>query len=51
MTSDNKTKYNKGSPIRCECGKVVAFRKEGQIYIKCKGCKRIVAVIRAESLR
>ena len=42
--------YNKGDPVKCECGKVIAFKKDGDIYIKCKKCKRIILVIRAESL-
>ena len=39
---------NRGTPIRCECGKLIAFYRQGKVYIKCKGCKREIE-IRVES--
>ena len=56
MTENNKIRYNKGckkdieKPVKCTCGKVIAYQKNGVIYIKCRGCKREIAVARAESL-
>lgn len=47
MTNDEKLSYNKGKPIKCDCGKVLAFKKDGYIYIKCKGCNRIVAIVKS----
>lgn len=51
LTDNENIKYNKGDPIRCDCGKVIAFKKDGNIIIKCKHCKRQIAVFRAESLK
>lgn len=36
MNEQNKS----GRPIRCDCGKLIAFERQGKVYIKCKGCKR-----------
>lgn len=36
-------------PIKCECGRVVAFMKDGKIYVKCKTCKRIVQIIEVKN--
>lgn len=27
-------------PHRCQCGKVLAFWRDGKLFIKCKQCKR-----------
>lgn len=35
---------NKGTPIRCECGKLIAYMRRGKVFIKCKGCKREVEI-------
>ena len=24
--------------LRCGCGKLIAFRRDGDVYIKCRGC-------------
>ena len=34
----------KGTPIRCECGKLIAIRRNGKLYIRCRGCKREVEI-------
>ena len=37
-------------PVKCDCGKVVAYEVDGKIYVYCKSCKRQVEVIsRAKS--
>ena len=59
LTNDKPVAYNGTEPVRCECGKVLAFQsskhrykicdvEEGTILLKCHRCKRIIA-IRAES--
>lgn len=27
-------------PIKCNCGKIVAKRRDGKLYVWCKSCKR-----------
>lgn len=34
----------KGQPVKCDCGKLVAVKRNGIIYIRCHGCKREVAI-------
>lgn len=52
LTSSQPITYNKGRPIRCHCGHVVAMKDEsGNITVKCRKCKRILIVVRAESLK
>lgn len=59
LTNNKDLSYNGTEPVRCECGRVLAFQavksryrrcdaKEGAIFLKCHRCKRIIA-IRAES--
>lgn len=51
LTNTQKKEHNKdGIPIRCQCGKVIAYEINGVIYVYCKGCKRQIAVVRAKSL-
>jgi hypothetical protein len=40
---------NKGNPITCDCGKIVAFERNGKIYVQCYRCKREIEVTRVES--
>ena len=40
MTNKQNTKYNKGSAIKCECGQIIAYRKNGRLMLYCKKCKR-----------
>lgn len=35
-------KENNGTPIRCECGKVIAKYRNGRIYLWCKACRKEV---------
>ena len=37
-------KSNKGHPVRCDCGKLIAYERDGAIYVMCKRCKREVRV-------
>ena len=32
------------TPIKCECGKLIAIVRNGKVYIKCKGCKHEVEI-------
>lgn len=41
-------KLNSGEPVRCECGKIVAMRRNGKIYIMCKSCKRQIPIVELE---
>lgn len=43
-------KKARDAPIRCECGRVVAFIRDGTLYVRCKRCKRDVAIMKIESL-
>ena len=40
LTHDCKMGYNetKGMPVRCRCNKIIAYRKDGKLYIRCRGC-------------
>ena len=50
LTDSGKTTYNKGKPIRCECNRILAIKdSHGNITIKCRSCKKIVTIFRAES--
>lgn len=40
MTDDRKIVYNKGEPVKCDCGQIIAYRKEGILMLYCKKCKR-----------
>lgn len=39
-------KMNNGSPVFCDCGKLVAIERDGVIYVKCKRCNRQVPVFK-----
>ena len=45
LTNEDKKRYNKGSPTKCDCGRVIAYRKEGKIYVKCRDCKKWIAIL------
>ena len=51
MTDSREKAYNECTPVRCDCGKVVAFIEDGVIKIKCRKCKRIVQVIQLKDIR
>lgn len=40
MTVNNRNGYNKGSPVRCDCGQIIAYKKDGKLMLYCKKCKR-----------
>ena len=48
LTGQENIEYNKGTPIRCDCGKLIGYLRDGEIYVLCRGCKHEVN-IRAES--
>ena len=39
-------KPNKDEPIRCDCGKLIAVKRDGQIFIMCKKCKKQIPLSR-----
>lgn len=51
LTNNNKNPYNKGDPERCSCGRVIAFQKEGKLYVKCKECNRWVAILSINKIK
>ena len=40
MTEHSETVYNKGKPVKCDCGQIIAYRKDGKLMLYCKKCKR-----------
>ena len=45
MTNNQISKYNKGRPIKCCCcDKTIAYQRNGEIYIKCRHCKKEMKV-------
>ena len=36
------------TPIKCDCGKLVAVSQDGKILVMCKRCKRLVDVLNIE---
>lgn len=51
LTDSKNIGYNKGSPFRCECHRVIAFKKDGKIYVKCQDCKKWVAVLAISEIK
>lgn len=48
MTVYNKNGYNednRGSPVKCECGQIVAYKKNGKLMVYCKRCKRQIPFV------
>ena len=39
----------RGIPITCDCGKNVAFERDGKIYVRCYRCHREIEVTKTES--
>lgn len=44
LTKDDNDRYTKGEPIRCDCGKIIAFKKDGKLWLYCKKCKREIPI-------
>ena len=44
LTEYTPQKYNKGDPVRCECGKIIAYKKDGKLMLYCKQCKRQIPI-------
>ena len=34
-----------GVPIKCDCGKLVAYKRGGRIFIMCKHCKKQIDIL------
>lgn len=51
LTKALKNPYNKGDPKKCECGRVVAFRKDNKIYVKCKECRKWIAILSIDEVK
>ena len=50
MVKDNvekckKMAYNEREPVKCDCGQIVAYKKDGQLILYCKKCKRQIPII------
>ena len=47
LTKDKTKSYNNhtGTPIKCDCDRVIAFKRGGKIYVKCPNCKKWIAVL------
>lgn len=51
LTNTRNVGYNEKESSRCNCGRVIAFRKDNKIYVKCKDCKRWIAVFDVEKVQ
>lgn len=51
LTDEEKVSYNKGDPYRCDCHRVVAFQKDGKIYVKCQDCKKWIAILSVNKIK
>jgi hypothetical protein len=43
-----KIRYNKeksNEQFKCDCGRVIAYRKDDKIYVKCRDCKKWIAIL------
>ena len=43
-----KKRATNSTPIKCECGKLLATYEDGKILVMCKRCKRLVDVLTVE---
>lgn len=39
-----ETQTTAGKPLLCDCGKLLAYKRDGKIYIWCKRCKKEIEV-------
>ena len=46
MTTETQT--TAGKPILCHCGKLLAYRRDGKLFVFCKKCKREIEVADTE---
>ena len=44
MTTQRDSNYNKGKPIKCECGKIIAYVKDGKLWLYCKKCRKQIPI-------
>jgi len=44
LTYKDKITYNKGEPIRCDCGKIIGYRVKDKVFIFCRSCKKQIDV-------
>lgn len=51
LTKEHRNNYNKGDPERCECGRVIAFQKDGKLYVKCKECNKWVSILSINKIK
>ena len=45
LTKNNNMKYNKGKPVKCTCGQLIAYKKDGKLMLYCKKCKRQIPFV------
>lgn len=44
LTNCHNIGYNNNEPVKCDCGRMVAVIRDGNIYVKCRRCKREIKV-------
>lgn len=40
LTNRVKNGYNRGKPVKCDCGQIIAYMKNGKLMLYCKHCKK-----------
>jgi len=49
LTYKERIEYNKGVPIKCVCGRIIGFIKDGKPYVICHGCRGAVNIVKGKS--
>ena len=44
LTYRQRIEYNKGIPIKCGCGRVIGFIRDGKPYVICHSCKGAICI-------
>ena len=44
LTDEDSKVYTYKQEVRCECGKIVAYRNHNTIYLFCKKCRREIPI-------
>lgn len=44
LTYKEVIEYNKGKPIRCQCGRIIGYKVDNDIFIFCRSCKKQINV-------
>lgn len=43
-----ETQTTAGKPLLCDCGKLLAYKRDDKIYVWCKRCKKEIEVANIE---